>query len=54
VKQVLLLPVSKKRLADEGAEPQPNAPEEFTAFVNDDIRKWLALAHATGIKLGAS
>jgi tripartite-type tricarboxylate transporter receptor subunit TctC len=54
VRQVLLLPESKKRLADEGAEPEPNAPEVFTAFVNDDIRKWLALARATGIKLGSS
>jgi tripartite-type tricarboxylate transporter receptor subunit TctC len=54
VRQVLLLPESKKRLADEGAEPEPNAPEVFAAFVNDDIRKWLALARATGIKLGSS
>ena len=54
VKQVLLLPESKKRLADEGAEPEPNTPEVFAAFVNDDIRKWLELAHATGIKLGSS
>jgi tripartite-type tricarboxylate transporter receptor subunit TctC len=54
VRQVLLLPESKKRLADEGAEPEPNAPEVFTAFVNDDIRNWLALARATGIKLGSS
>jgi tripartite-type tricarboxylate transporter receptor subunit TctC len=54
VKRVLLLPDSKKRLADEGAEPEPNAPDVFTTFVNDDIRKWLALARATGIKLGSS
>jgi tripartite-type tricarboxylate transporter receptor subunit TctC len=54
VKGALLLPQSKKRLADEGAEPEPNAPDIFTAFVNEDVRKWLALAHATGIKLGSS
>jgi hypothetical protein len=24
------------------------------AFVSDDVRKWLALAHATRIKLGSS
>jgi len=51
-KQVLLLPESRKRLADEGAEPEPNTPEVFNAFVNDDVRKWLELAQATGIKLG--
>jgi len=54
VKTVLLLPESRKRLADEGAEPDPNAPDVFTAFVNNDVRKWLDLAHATGIKLGGS
>jgi tripartite-type tricarboxylate transporter receptor subunit TctC len=51
-KQVLLLPESRKRLADEGAEPEPNTPETFNTFVNDDVRKWLELAQATGIKLG--
>jgi len=52
-KQVLLLPESRKRLADEGAEPEPNTPEVFTAFVNDDVRKWLELARTAGIKLGS-
>lgn len=51
-KQVLLLPESRKRLADEGAEPEPNTPEAFKTFVNGDVRKWLELAQATGIKLG--
>jgi tripartite-type tricarboxylate transporter receptor subunit TctC len=51
VKQVLLLPQSRQKLAQEGAEPEPNSPEAFTAFVNADIAKWLALAHKAGIKL---
>jgi tripartite-type tricarboxylate transporter receptor subunit TctC len=42
----------KKRLAEQGAEPAPNAPAEFATFVNTDIRKWLALAKTAGIKLG--
>ena len=54
VRQVLLLPDAKQRLALEGAEPAPNSPEAFAAFVNDDIAKWLDLAQKTGIKLGAS
>src|SRR5262249_46050380 len=54
VKTVLLLAESRKRLADEGAEPDPNAPDVFTAFVNNDVRKWIDLARATGIKLGGS
>lgn len=42
----------KKRLAEQGAEPQPTTPAEFRDFVNADIRKWLDLAKQAGIKLG--
>ncbi len=42
----------KKRLAEQGAEPAPNSPEQFTAFVNSDVTKWLELAKKSGIKLG--
>ena len=51
VGRVLSLPESKQRLAEQGAEPAPNAPDAFTAFVNADIAKWLDLARKTGIKL---
>jgi tripartite-type tricarboxylate transporter receptor subunit TctC len=54
VKQVLLRPESRKRLANVGAEPEPDTPEVFGAFVNDDVRKWLELVRATGIKLGGT
>ena len=49
--RVLGLPEAKQRLAEQGAEPAPNAPDAFTAFVNADIAKWLDLARKTGIKL---
>lgn len=42
----------KKRLAEQGAEPAPNSPQAFAAFVNADINKWLELAKKAGIKLG--
>jgi tripartite-type tricarboxylate transporter receptor subunit TctC len=48
---VLSSPEAKQRLAEQGAEPAPNAPEAFTAFVNADITKWLALAGKAGIRL---
>ena len=51
VGRVLALPDAKQRLAEQGAEPAPNAPEAFTAFVNEDIAKWLALAGKAGIRL---
>jgi tripartite-type tricarboxylate transporter receptor subunit TctC len=50
-KTVLTMPEAKQRLAEQGAEPEPNAPDAFAAFVNSDIAKWLALAQKTGIKL---
>ena len=49
--RVLGSPEAKQRLAEQGAEPAPNAPEAFTAFVNADIAKWLDLARKTGIRL---
>src|SRR6266849_5204276 len=50
-RKVLLLPQSREKLAQEGAEPEPNSPSDFAAFVNADIAKWLDLAHKAGIKL---
>ena len=51
VGRVLGSPEAKQRLAEQGAEPAPNAPDAFTAFVNADIAKWLDLARKTGIRL---
>ena len=51
VGRVLSLPELRQRLAEQGAEPAPNAPDAFTAFVNFDIAKWLDLARRTGIRL---
>jgi tripartite-type tricarboxylate transporter receptor subunit TctC len=51
VEKVLLLPQSVQKLAQEGAEPEPNSPEAFAAFVNADIAKWINLARKAGIKL---
>lgn len=49
--RVLGSPEARQRLAEQGAEPAPNAPDAFTAFVNADIAKWLDLARKAGIKL---
>jgi len=51
VGRTLKQPDSVKRLAAAGAEPAPNSPAEFTAFVNKDIAKWLDLAKRANIKL---
>ena len=52
IRKVLESDDLKKRLAEQGAEPQPNTPAQFRDFVNTDIRKWIELAHKAGIKLG--
>jgi tripartite-type tricarboxylate transporter receptor subunit TctC len=49
--KLLLLPEARKRLAAAGAEPAPNSPAAFTAFVNKDIAKWLDLAKKANIRL---
>jgi tripartite-type tricarboxylate transporter receptor subunit TctC len=52
VGRILVLPDARQRLAEQGAEPEPNTPDVFTAYVNGDVAKWLDLARRAGIKLG--
>ena len=52
VRKVLNSDDLKKRLAEQGAEPEPSTPPQFREFVNTDIRKWLDLARKAGIALG--
>ena len=52
LRKVLVSDDLKKRLAEQGAEPAPSTPDEFKAFVNSDVRKWIDLADKAGIKLG--
>jgi tripartite-type tricarboxylate transporter receptor subunit TctC len=52
VVKVLVSDDLKKRLAEQGAEPEPTTPHLFMEFVNADIRKWLDLAKRQGITLG--
>jgi tripartite-type tricarboxylate transporter receptor subunit TctC len=51
VGRVLALAEAKLRLAEQGAEPAPNTPDAFTAFINADIAKWLDLARRADIRL---
>jgi tripartite-type tricarboxylate transporter receptor subunit TctC len=51
VGRILALPEARRRLAEQGAEPAPNTPEAFAAFVNSDVAKWLDLARKADIKL---
>jgi tripartite-type tricarboxylate transporter receptor subunit TctC len=51
VGKVLALREARQRLIEVGAEPEPNAPNVFATFVNQDIVKWLELARRAGINL---
>ena len=43
---------AKNALNQQGAEPEPNSPQVFSAYVNNDVKKWLEIAKAAGVKLG--
>jgi tripartite-type tricarboxylate transporter receptor subunit TctC len=49
---VLRSPEARNALNKQGAEPEPNSPPVFTAFVNAEVKKWLDLAKVAGVKLG--
>jgi tripartite-type tricarboxylate transporter receptor subunit TctC len=42
---------TRKRMADFGFEPIGNTPEEFGAFVKEDIARWAKLVKETGAKV---
>ena len=44
-------PEVRKRMADFGFEPIGNTPEEFGAFVKEDIARWARLVKDTGAKV---
>lgn len=41
----------KDKLAALGAEPQPQTPQEFARFINNDLAKWTKLVHESGISM---
>ena len=49
--KALTLPEVKERLASMGAEGVGNTPEQFTAFVRNEIRKWAKVVKEAGLKV---
>ena len=43
-------PDLKNRLTNDGADPVGNTPEQYTAFVENEIAKWTKVIRAAGIK----
>jgi tripartite-type tricarboxylate transporter receptor subunit TctC len=50
--RVLNSPDIRERLQGLGAEPVGNTPEQYTAFMQDEINKWAKVIKAAGIKGG--
>ena len=50
VGKIIRTPELTERMLSLGAEPSPNSPEEFTAFVKAEMEKWGTLAKKMGLK----
>ncbi len=49
VKRIFEMPEVQKTLTDVGAVPSPMTPEEFTAFITGERRKWQEVVQAAGV-----
>jgi len=47
---VLATPDVQARLANDGIEPVASTPEQFSAFVRDEMAKWSAVVRDAGIR----
>jgi len=47
---VMREPEVARQLAEQGAEPAPNSPEEFAARISADIAKWASVVREAGIR----
>lgn len=50
VRQMLNTPATREMLLSLGADPSANSPEEFSAFISAEIKKWAVVVKASGIK----
>jgi tripartite-type tricarboxylate transporter receptor subunit TctC len=48
--RILKTPATKERLATMGAEPMPDTPEAFAAFVKSEMNKYAQIVRASGAK----
>jgi len=51
VVRIIKLPEVTERIAAEGADFVGNTPEEYTAFVKDEIAKWGKVVKMSGAKV---
>lgn len=51
VNKALALPEVKQRLLQQGAEAAPGSPEDFAAFIHNEVAKWAKVVKASGAKV---
>lgn len=51
LRRIMSLPDVNKTLAPQGIEARTNSPQEFTAYIDSEIRKWEAIVKKTGARL---
>jgi tripartite-type tricarboxylate transporter receptor subunit TctC len=44
-------PDIRKRLADQGAEPVGNSPEQFTKLLREEVTRWAEVVKISGAKV---
>jgi tripartite-type tricarboxylate transporter receptor subunit TctC len=44
-------PAVRKRIIQEGAEPEPTTPEEQAVLIQAEVKKWSTLIHQIGLKI---
>jgi tripartite-type tricarboxylate transporter receptor subunit TctC len=49
--KILALPEVKELLRAQGAEPEGNTPDQFTAYLSAEIEKWRKVVKATGARI---
>ena len=50
--RILKLPDVEKRIKDLGAEPVGGTPQEFSAFIQSEIKKWRKVIQDAGVRIG--
>ncbi len=48
--KAMKLPDLRERLGSQGAEPVTSSPEQFSAYVKDELAKWTRVVKASGMK----